>query len=138
MDLKSGQEKGNSEPVMSVSIAQKEPRSILEVNARFVEVKNSNNQPSLTLLTLFEDYSLSAFSSQAGGGAIRHFTREEALAYITSVEFVDFPLLHLQEEFEDEFSQDSGSNILNMFYKRIRMQLIQLKEFVQVCAHFQE
>jgi len=45
---------------------------------------------------------------------------------------VDFPLLHLQEEFEDEFGKSQKDNILTMFYKRIRAQLIQLREFVLV------
>ena len=31
---------------------------------------------------------------------VRLFNREEALAYITNVELVDFPLSRLQEEFE--------------------------------------
>lgn len=71
---------------------------------------------------------MSAFSPQGA----KYFTREEALAYILSVEMLDFPLLHLQEEFEDEFGSSQQENILTMFYKRIRTQLIQLKEFIQL------
>ncbi len=92
------------------------------MNARFVEAKGG--QFTLSIYCFFEDFSLSVFNSQGQ----RHFIREEALAYITSVEMVDFPLLHLQEEFEDEFGSSSQDNVLTMFYKRIRMQLIQLKE----------
>ena len=66
------------------------------------------------------------------GQGVRYFVREEALAYITSVEMVDLPLLHLQEEFEDEFGSSAQSNILTMFYNRIRMQIIQLKEFMTI------
>ena len=45
---------------------------------------------------------------------------------------VDFPLLHLQEEFEDEFGKSNQDNIFTMFFKRIRAQLIQLREFILV------
>ena len=69
-----------------------------------------------------------AFDSQG----TKYFVREEALAYIVSVEMVDFPLLHLQEEFEDEFGNSQKDNIITMFYKRIRAQLIQLREFILV------
>lgn len=88
----------------------------------------------MNVLAFFEDYSLSMYNSQG----TRLFTREEALAYITSAELVQFPLRHLQEEFEDEFgssnskSTDQASSLFNMFYKRIRTQLIQLNEFITI------
>jgi hypothetical protein len=87
-------------------------------------VEAKGGQFTLSIYSFFADFSLSVFNSQGQ----RHFVREEALAYITSVEMVDFPLLHLQEEFEDEFGSSAQDNVLTMFYKRIRMQLIQLKE----------
>ena len=83
----------------------------------------------LTALCMFGDYSLWAF----GGSGVRYFAREEALAYITSVETIDFPLLHLQEELEDEFGGTGPrDNLVKVFYKRVRMQLIQLREFLVV------
>lgn len=63
---------------------------------------------------------------------VRLFNREEALAYITNVELVDFPLSRLQEEFETEFDNSQNDNILKMFLKRIKSQFFQLKEFVSV------
>lgn len=54
------------------------------------------------------------------------FEREEALANIISVEMLDFPLKHLQEEFEDEFGS-SNSNFLGMFIKRIKSQFFHLQ-----------
>jgi len=62
----------------------------------------------------------------------RYFTREEALAYVSKVEMVDFPLSHLQEELEDEFNTSLQDNILSMFVKRIRTQVIQAKDFITV------
>jgi ER membrane protein complex subunit 1 len=63
---------------------------------------------------------------------VKMFTREEGLAYIVSVEMVDFPLLHLQEEFEDEFATSTTDNIITMFIKRLRSQFYQLIEFVTI------
>ncbi len=78
--------------------------------------KQAAETRGLTTLCLFGDYSLSAFSSQG----VRYFVREEALAYITSVETVDFPLLHLQEELEDEFGgSEPRDNLFKVFYKRL-------------------
>lgn len=105
----------------------------------------------LTSMFVLNDYSLSVM----GPSGVRYFTREEALAYISSVEMIDLPLTHLQEEFEEEFgsSEDDESDnsqagttpqnmqhqhhhhadsLLIMFYKRIRTQLVQLKEFLTV------
>lgn len=106
----------------------------------------------MTTYCFFNDYSMSVF----GSSGARYFVREEALAYISSVEMIDLPLTHLQEEFEDEFGSGSNDeaepssnekqasssqqqshhhqseNILVMFYKRIRTQLVQLKEFVTI------
>ena len=82
----------------------------------------------LNVLCFFADYSLVVFDNQG----IKFFVREEALAYIVSVEMVDFHLLHLQEEFEDEFGKSQKDNILTMFFKRIRAQLVQLREFILV------
>jgi hypothetical protein len=45
---------------------------------------------------------------------------------------VDFPLLHLQEEFEDEFGHSDQDNVVQMFFKRIRTQLVQLREFILI------
>ena len=39
---------------------------------------------------------------------------------------IDFPLTTLQEEYEDEFGS-SDSNLIVMFFKRIRSQFLQLK-----------
>lgn len=97
-----------------------------KINADLIESRNG--QLSLNLLCFFSDYSMVAFDSQG----TKYFVREEALAYIVSVEMVDFPLLHLQEEFEDEFGNSQKDNIITMFYKRIRAQLIQLREFILV------
>ena len=91
-------------------------------------IESRNGQLSLNVLCFFTDYSLVAFDNQG----IKYFVREEALAYIVNVEIVDFPLLHLQEEFEDEFGKSQKDNILTMFYKRIRAQFIQLREFILV------
>ena len=71
---------------------------------------------------------MSLFSQQGA----RLFTREEGLAYITNVEMVDFPLLHLQEELQNEFGTTQKANIIEMFVKRIRSQIFQLKEFILV------
>jgi hypothetical protein len=93
-------------------------------------VEGKSGQFTLNVFSFFEDFSLSVFNSQGQ----RFFVREEALAYITSVEMVDFPLMHLQEELEDEFGSPdadigtSNNNVIQMFYKRIRMQLIMIKE----------
>lgn len=62
----------------------------------------------------------------------RYFTREEALSYISAVEMIDFPLSHLQEEFEDEFGNTEDENPVVMFVKRIRTQTVQLKEFITI------
>jgi ER membrane protein complex subunit 1 len=94
--------------------------------------ESANGQLKLTSLCFFIDYSLSAFASNG----IKHFTREEALAYVVSVEMVDFPLLHLQEEFEDEFGKSQQDNLFTMFVRRIRTQLIQLKEFIFIELYY--
>lgn len=71
---------------------------------------------------------MSVFNNQGA----KLFTREEGLAYISSIEMVDFPLLRLQEEFEDEFGKSQNDNIFTMFIKRIKSQIFQLKEFVMI------
>jgi hypothetical protein len=71
---------------------------------------------------------MSVFSQQGA----RLFTREEGLAYISNVEMVDFPLLHLQEELQNEFGTNQKANIIEMFIRRIRSQIFQLKEFLLV------
>ena len=96
------------------------------MNAHLLETKNS--QLNLNILCTFDDHSVSYYNNQG----VKYFTREEALAYIVSVEMVDFPLTHLQEEFEDEFGHVQQDNILQMFYKRIRTQFVQLKEFILI------
>ena len=96
------------------------------MKAKLNELKN--NQLSLNALCVYSDYSLTVYNHQGAS----YFTREEALAYITSVEMIDFPLLHLQEEFEDEFGHSDKDNIFQMFYHRIRTQLIQLREFILI------
>jgi hypothetical protein len=45
---------------------------------------------------------------------------------------VEFPLLHLQEEFEDEFGSSQSINLIQMFFKRVRSQFSQLREFFMV------
>lgn len=88
-----------------------------------------NGQVSLVTMCFYTDYSLSVYNNQGS----KLFSREEALAYITSVEMVDFPLLRLQEEFEDEFGSSAQSNnIVGMFVKRVKSQIFQLKEFIQI------
>lgn len=96
------------------------------MKAKLNELKN--NQLSLNALCVYSDYSLTVYNHQG----VSYFTREEALAYITSVEMIDFPLLHLQEEFEDEFGHSDKDNIFQMFYHRIRTQLVQLREFILI------
>ena len=79
----------------------------------------SSGQLSLINLVFFDDYKLTLFRSLD----TQYFTRKESLAYITNVEFIDFPLIHLQEEFEDEFGHSANDNLIIMFYKRICSQL---------------
>lgn len=111
--------------VKVISSDQDEPRAVLQLNANLVETKSG--QFGIFTFCFFNDYTMSIFNTQG----IRYFTREEALAYISSVEMVDFPQSHLQEEFEEEFGSQQ-SNIISMFIKRIRTQIAQLKEFVCV------
>ena len=73
-------------------------------------------------LCFFDDYSLVLYSQNG----LKVFTREEALSQIVSVEMIDFPLTTLQEEYEDEFGS-VDSNIVVMFIKRIKAQILQLK-----------
>ncbi len=98
--------------------------AILQFATSLVETKTG--QFGLLTLCLFEDYSLVMFNTQGA----RYFTREEALSYISAVEMVDFPLSHLQEEYEDEFGHLENQNPISMFIKRIRTQTTQLKEFI--------
>ncbi len=121
-DLKEVKER--EDLLISLSYTEKEQKSIQFLNAKFVESKNS--QLGMKFVLFFEDYSMSAYNSKGA----RFFQREEALAYITSVEMIDFPLLHLQEEFEDEFGSVDQDNIVTMFYKRVRTQITQLREFL--------
>lgn len=113
-----------TEHVVKVISNTKEPKGIIQFNTDLVETKAG--QMGLLTFCFFSDYSMSIFSTQG----VKYFSREEALAYISSVEMIDFPLLHLQEEFEDEFGNSQHCNIISMFVKRIRAQVFQLKEFV--------
>jgi hypothetical protein len=125
IDLKTGLEK----PDLLVSTSHfdsKEPKSILMIDVDLVESRNS--QISLSVLCFFEDYTMLAFDAHGN----KNFAREESLAYIVTVEMVDFPLLSLQEEFEDEFGKSQKDNIVTMFLKRIRAQFVQLREFLIV------
>ncbi|CAF0712899.1 unnamed protein product [Brachionus calyciflorus] len=121
-DLKKSQER--TDLLISANVLNSE--DILQLEASVTE--NKNSQLSVTVSCFFKDYSLSVFNQQG----VKYFTREEALAYISTVEMVDFPLLHLQEEFEDEFGSTKQDNLITMFYKRIKTQLIMLKEFIQI------
>lgn len=114
----------NSDHVVKVVSDRKEPTGILQLNGNIVE--NKNGQTGLLTFCFFSDYRMSIFSTQG----LKYFTREESLAYISSVEMVDFPQHHLQEEFEDEFGNSNNDNIVSMFIKRIRSQALQLKEFI--------
>jgi len=88
-----------------------------------------SGQLSLTTFCFFEDYSINTFNNQG----VRLFNRVEALAYITNVELVDFPLRScLNEEFDSDSGIPQTDNILRMFLKRIKSQFFQLKEFVSV------
>ena len=75
-------------------------------------------------MVFYEDYSLSVYNHLGA----KQFTREEGLAYISNVEMLDFPLMLNQEE----LGGAQQSNVLTMFIKRIRTQLVQLKEFVTI------
>jgi hypothetical protein len=108
-----------------VSNNKGEPNAILKLSANLVETKGG--QFGVLTFCFFNDYTMSIFSTQGA----RYFTREEALAYISSVEMVDFPQSHLQEELEEEFDTSQDINIISMFFKRIRTQIVQLREFVQ-------
>jgi hypothetical protein len=55
---------------------------------------------------------MSVFSQQEA----RLFTREEGLAYISNVEMVDFPLLHFQEELQNEFGTNQKAIKANIFF----------------------
>lgn len=143
IDLKSMQEK----PEHSFGITSEnnldDQRIVINIKS---QLNDAGAKSQMTTLCFFNDYSMSVYG---GGGAqvVRYFVREEALAYISSVEMIDLPLTHLQEEFEDEFGSDEqttnqkgsssnlqhqSENLLVMFYKRIRTQLVQLKEFLTI------
>jgi hypothetical protein len=107
---------------VSVNMNENEKASLIQLHVHFVEKKNS-----IVLVGFFDDYSLSAYNN-----GVKYFTREEALAYIVNVEMVEFPLLHLQEEFEDEFGSSQSINPIQMFFKRLRSQFSQLREFLVV------
>lgn len=79
-------------------------------------------------MCFYNDYSINVYNNQGS----KLFQREEALAYITSVEMVDFPLIRLQEEFEDEFGHSQNDNVLTSFIKRVKSQVYQLKEFILI------
>lgn len=121
IDLESAQEKQDA----FISAIVQNNENIIELKASLSE---KNSKFSLLVSCFFSDYSLTVFNQKGA----KFFTREESLAYIVSVEMVDFPLIHLQEEFEDEFGTTKQDNIFTMFYKRIRTQLVMLKEFVQI------
>lgn len=119
--------KEKPEHVVKVSSDEKnEQYAILQFDTAIVETKTG--QFGLLTLCFFEDYSMVMFNTQG----TRYFTREEALSYISAVEMIDFPLSHLQEEFEDEFGNAEDENPVAMFVKRIRTQTLQLKEFVTI------
>lgn len=91
-----------------------------QVNGAIIETKAK--QMVVNNLCFFDDYSLVLYSQNG----LKVFTREEALSQIVSVEMIDFPLTTLQEEYEDEFGS-VDSNIVVMFIKRIKAQILQLK-----------
>lgn len=121
IDLQSGQERLD----FMVSASVKNNQDILNMKVSLTE---KNSKLSMIISCFFSDYSFTVFNQKGA----KFFTREESLAYIVGVEMIDFPLFHLQEEFEDEFGTTTQDNIFTMFYKRIRTQLIMLKEFVLV------
>ncbi len=99
-------------------------KAIVYVDGSIAESKTK--QAFVNSLCFYEDYSLVLYSNNG----IKVFTREEALSQIITVEMIDFPLTTLQEEYEDEFGS-VDSNIIVMFYKRIKSQALQLKVSVQ-------
>jgi len=99
-------------------------KAIVYLDGSIAESKTK--QSVVNSLCFYEDYSLVLYSQNG----VKVFTREEALSQIITVEMIDFPLTTLQEEYEDEFGS-VDSNIIVMFYKRIKSQALQLKVSVQ-------
>ncbi|KAK7496801.1 hypothetical protein BaRGS_00012010 [Batillaria attramentaria] len=81
------------------------------------------------VLMVAQDYSLHC-AHKAGKSPWR---REEALAYMVAVEMVDLPVSENEAKFEDEFGS-SKDDILAMFVKRIKVQVLQLHMIVAVTA----
>ncbi|XP_065936544.1 ER membrane protein complex subunit 1 isoform X2 [Magallana gigas] len=75
---------------------------------------------------LSEDYSMQMVL-KAGKIAWR---REEALAYVLSVEMIDLPVSENQAKYEDEFGSHKD-DIATMFMKRFKTQISQLKTYIQ-------
>lgn len=100
--------------------------SLLSLDVNLVVSKSG--QFGMLTMCFFSDYTMSLFNTQG----VSYFSREEALAYISSVEMLDFPLSHLQEELEDEFSTSQQDNIVDMLIKRIRTQIVQVKEYITI------
>ncbi|XP_062611133.1 ER membrane protein complex subunit 1-like isoform X1 [Saccostrea cucullata] len=81
---------------------------------------------------LSEDYSMQMVlkaERDAAPGKIA-WRREEALAYVLSVEMIDLPVSENQAKYEDEFGSHKD-DIATMFIKRFKTQFSQLKTYIQ-------
>lgn len=121
ISLKTGQERNDLG--VTVIAQDKDTKPVLILKAHLGDSKNQ-----LTTMCFLSDYSLSVYNNQG----VRYFTREEGLAYIVNVEMVDFPLLNLQQELDDEFGHSKEDSLPTTFYKRIRTQLLHLRDFITV------
>ncbi|KAK7093213.1 ER membrane protein complex subunit 1-like [Littorina saxatilis] len=88
--------------------------------------KKKDGKLGAKVMMVAQDYSLHC-AHKAGKAPWR---REEALAYILSVEMVDLPVSENEAKFEDEFGS-SKDDILAMLVKRIKVQVSQLHGFVE-------
>ena len=93
--------------------------------------ESKTKQIVMNSLCFYEDYSLVLYSHSGA----KTFTREEALSQVISVEMIDFPLTTLQEEYEDEFGS-ADSNLIVMFFKRIKSQVLQFKVIIFIYLGF--
>merc|ERR1719483_870161 len=91
----------------------------------FSKKKDSSNRPGLKLIFAAEDYSVHFVQKNKA-----HWRREEAMAYILSVQMVDLPVSVDQAKFEEEFGTKDES-LPTMFIKRLQAQVSQVKQFVQ-------
>nr|XP_022343072.1 ER membrane protein complex subunit 1-like isoform X1 [Crassostrea virginica] len=81
---------------------------------------------------LSEDYSMQMVlkAEKHGSPGKIAWRREEALAYVLSVEMIDLPVSENQAKYEDEFGSHRD-DIATMFIKRFRTQFSQLKTYIQ-------